>query len=186
MVNTVDRVFNRFLSLSLSQNSVIVGDVFEKHINYHKAVGKKVSYKELYHDSYQGAKEVGMVNVLRGSKNFHDGQWQGWLGNDLELIINLESATEISKVAVGTLENQGSGIYFPIAVEVFVSSDSKNYSSVGKLKRDFKVNGISELKNFEISFEKQSVQYVKVKVKNLGTPPTGGGSWMFVDEIIVE
>ena len=55
---------------AMFKNDTILGAVFEKHINYHKAVGKKVTYKKLYHDRYQGAKEVGMVNVLRGSKNF--------------------------------------------------------------------------------------------------------------------
>ncbi|MEE9361571.1 MAG: family 20 glycosylhydrolase [Cellulophaga sp.] len=174
------------IKAAMFQNDVIVGAVFEKNINYHKAVGKKVSYKELYHDSYQGAKEIGMVNVLRGSKNFHDGQWQGWLGNDLELTIDLENRTDIGKVVVGSLENQGSGIYFPVAVEVFISSDNEKYNSVGRLKRDYKANNMSELKNFEISFEKQPARYIKVKVKNLGTPVTGGGSWMFIDEIIVE
>ena len=163
-----------------------LGPVFEKFINYHKAAGKKVTYKEIYHKSYQGAKETGMVNVLRGSKNFHDGQWQAWLDNDMELVIDLENDTEISKVAVGSMENQGSGIYFPIKVEVFLSLDGKKYSRVGSQSRAFKANGSTQLKDFVLEFNVQKAKYIKVKAVNLGSSPTGGGSWLFVDEIVVE
>lgn len=163
-----------------------IGVLFEKTITFHKAAGKPVTYINRYHDSYQGAKELGMVNVMRGSKNFHDGQWQGWLGDDMELIIDLENATEIKKVAIGSLENQGSGIYFPVGVEVLLSDDGKTYKSVGAINRPYAVNSSSELKDFVLEIGQQTARYVKVIASNLGTPPTGGGSWMFIDEVIVE
>ncbi len=163
-----------------------IGDLFEKTITYHKAAGKPVTYINRYHNSYQGAKELGMVNVMRGSKNFHDGQWQGWLGDDMELIIDLENPTEIKKVTIGSLENQGSGIYFPVGVEVLLSDDGKTYKSVGDINRPYAVNSSSELKDFVLEIGQQSARFVKVIARNLGTPPTGGGSWMFVDEVIVE
>lgn len=163
-----------------------VGALFQKTINFHKAVGKPVTYINKYHNSYQGAKEIGMVNVVRGSKNFHDGQWQGWLGDDMELVIDMEAPTEIDKVSVGTLENQGSGIYFPVQVDVYLSSDGKTFKNAGTLKRNFMANTNSELKDFVIDLEKQTTRYIKVVATNLGTPPTGGGSWMFIDEVIVE
>ena len=163
-----------------------VGAQLEKTINFHKAAGKPVTYLNKYHDSYQGAKDVGMVNVVRGSKNFHDGQWQGWLGDNMELIIDMEEPTEIERVTVGALENQGSGIYFPVEVEVLLSNDGKSFDRAGVLERDYAANTKSELKDFIIDLTKQSARYIKVKAINLGTPPTGGGSWLFIDEIIVE
>jgi len=163
-----------------------IGALFEKTITYHKAVGKPVTYINLYHDSYQGAKELGMVNVMRGSKNFHDGQWQGWLGDDMELIIDLENPTEVKKVTIGSLENQGSGIYFPVGVEVLLSDNGKTYKSVGAINRPYAVNSSSELKDFVLEIGQQRARYVKVIARNLGAPPTGGGSWMFIDEVIVE
>ena len=163
-----------------------VGAIFEKTIKYHKAVGKPVTYINKYHDSYKGAEDLGMVNVVRGSKNFHDGQWQGWLDNDMELVIDLESPTELEKISVGALENQGSGIYFPIQVEVFLSDDGKTFRSAGSVKRKYAANNGSELKDFVIQIGKQTARYIKVKATNLGTAPTGGGSWMFIDEVVVE
>ena len=163
-----------------------IGVLFEKTIIFHKAAGKPVTYINRYHDSYQGAKELGMVNVMRGSKNFHDGQWQGWLGDDMELVIDLENPTDIKKVTIGSLENQGSGIYFPVGVEVLLSDNGKNYKSAGAINRPYAVNSNSELKDFVLEIGQQTARYVKVIARNLGTPPTGGGSWMFIDEVIVE
>ena len=163
-----------------------VGALFEKTITYHKAVGKPVTYIKKYHDSYQGTKELGMVNVVRGSKNFHDGQWQGWLGGDMELVIDMESPSELEKVSVGALENQGSGIYFPIQVEVLLSTDGRTFKSVAIVKREYAANNGSELKDFEVKIEGQTARYIKVIATNLGNSPSGGGSWMFVDEVVVE
>ncbi|MCK0156435.1 family 20 glycosylhydrolase [Cellulophaga sp. F20128] len=174
------------IKAAMFEDNKLLGPVLAKYINYHKAAGKKVSYKEQYHKSYQGAKEVGMVNVLRGSKHFHDGQWQAWLGNNMEVVIDMENDTEISKISVGAMEAQGSGIYFPTKVEAFVSKDGKKYTSVGAITRAYVSNGDTELKDFEISFEASQNRYVKVIATNLGSAPNGGGSWLFVDEIVVE
>ncbi|GGW27547.1 beta-N-acetylhexosaminidase [Arenibacter certesii] len=163
-----------------------VGVQLEKTINFHKAAGKPVTYLNKYHDNYQGAKEIGMVNVVRGSKNFHDGQWQGWLGDNMILVIDMETPTEIEEISVGSLENQGSGIYFPVEINVLLSDDGKTYKKEGTLKRDFAANIKSELKDFVIDLNKQTTRFVKVEAINLGTPPTGGGSWMFIDEIIMQ
>tara|TARA_R110000868_G_scaffold379928_1_gene645905 strand:+ start:22103 stop:24454 length:2352 start_codon:yes stop_codon:yes gene_type:complete len=163
-----------------------VGALFEKTITYHKAVGKPVTYIKKYHDSYQGAKELGMVNVVRGSKNFHDGQWQGWLGGDMELVIDMESPTELDKITVGAMENQGSGIYFPIQVEIMLSEDGNTFKSAGIVKREYAANNGSELKDFEMKIEGQTARYIKVIATNLASSPTGGGSWMFIDEVVVE
>ena len=180
----IDRTTN--IKAQVFKDGEPVGAIFEKTIKYHKAVGKPVTYINKYHDSYKGAEDLGMVNVVRGSKNFHDGQWQGWLDNDMELVIDLESPTELEKISVGTLENQGSGIYFPIQVEVFLSDDGKTFRSAGSAKREYAANNGSELKDFVIIIGKQTARYIKVKATNLGTAPTGGGSWMFIDEVVVE
>ncbi|MCK0188351.1 family 20 glycosylhydrolase [Arenibacter sp. F20364] len=180
----IDRTTN--IKAQVFKDGEPVGAIFEKTIKYHKAVGKPVTYINKYHDSYKGAEDLGMVNVVRGSKNFHDGQWQGWLDNDMELVIDLESLTELEKITVGAMENQGSGIYFPVQMEVLLSEDGEAFKSAGILKRDFADNIGSELQDFVIDIDKQSAQYIKVVATNLGTPPNGGGSWMFIDEVVVE
>lgn len=126
-----------------------------------------------------------MVNTIRGSKNFHDGQWQAWLVNDMEIVIDLEQQQNIQQVIVGTLESQGAGINFPTQVKVLVSNDSINYKEVGKVNRTYASNPVSELKDFIITFDKQNIRFIKIIAVNLRKSPKGDSSWLFVDEIVV-
>ncbi|WP_165734235.1 family 20 glycosylhydrolase [Polaribacter sp. 20A6] len=170
---------------SLFKDDKPVGVAFNTTIKFHKAVGKKVTFKEIYDDRYQGEGEFGLVNTLRATKNYTDGHWQAWLKKDMEAVVDLGELTLIKEVIVGTLENQGPQIYFPTAVTVFVSNDGKNYTEVGVEKRAYAKNPSFDLKDFKVSFEAQSVRYVKVIAKNLGKTPKGGNAWLFVDEIII-
>ncbi len=171
---------------ALYKNDTVVGRFFTDTIQFHKAVAHKVSYKIPYSDSYQGVGAFNMVNTLRGTKNFHDGQWQAWLGKDMQLVIDLEKEEEIAKVTVGALENQGPGIYFPTAVIVEVSTDGTNYKKVGKITRAYAKRGDSELKDFVVDFSAVKATHVRVTAKSLKETPEGGGVWLFVDEILID
>ncbi len=173
------------IKASLFEGDKPIGKLFTDTIRFHKAVAHKVDYLVPYSDSYKGSGKSALVNTLRGSKNFHDGQWQAWIGNDMKVVVDLAKEEEISRVTVGSLENQGSGIYFPAKIEVLLSSDGKNFKKAGEIKRSYAKNGDSELKDFVISFKKQKVRYVKVITEHMKTPKNGG-VWTFVDEILVE
>ena len=162
-----------------------VGKVFEKTFNYHKGVGKKVTYNTMYSDSYKGRGANNMVNIIRGTKNFHDGQWQAWIGNDMDLIIDLEQPTEVSEVKIGAMENQGPDIYFPTRMEVLLSTDGKSFKTAGIIDRPFEMNPVIVLKDFTLQFDKQLATHVQVKAISLKKPPHGGGAWLFVDEITI-
>lgn len=174
------------IKAALFENDKVIGKTFIDTIKFHRAVGKTVKYAEPYSESYKGQGEFNLTNTIRGTKNFHDGQWQGWIGKDMEVVIDLESEQLVQRVIVGTLENQGSEIYFPIAVEVSTSIDGKSYNNQGDIKRAYSQNGDSSLKDFIVNFKSTSAKFIKVKVTNLGTPINGGGSWLFIDEIAVE
>ena len=173
------------LKASLFKEDKPVGNVFIDTIQFHKAVGNTLNFKRPYND-YKGDGPLSLVNIIRGSKNFHDGQWQAWLVNDMEVVIDLEKIQSINQVTVGSLENQGSGINFPTAIEVLISNDGISYKEVGAITRPFAINPNSELKDFKISFEKSNARYVKVIATNLKKSPKGEDSWLFVDEILVD
>ena len=109
-----------------------------------------------------------------------------WLNNDMEATIDLEREKSINKVTLGAMENQGPDIYFPTQVEVFISQDGNTFEKVGMLERPFEESGDPQLKEFTIDFDERSARYVKVKAVNLKKSPKGGGTWLFVDEILVE
>ncbi len=170
---------------SLFSNNKPMGKIINDTIKFHKAVAHKVEYKVPYSEKYQGAGEFNMVNTLRGTKNFHDGQWQAWLGENMEVIIDLDTEQEIKEVSVGALENQGPDIYFPTVVAVFISNDGKTFEEVGKIERAFQKNAGATLKDFTLKFDKRSARFVKVKATCLEKNPRGGGAWLFIDEILI-
>lgn len=173
------------LKASLFQNDKPVGKTFTDTIIFHKAVAHKVKYLMPYNDNYKGDGPFTLVNTIRGSKNFHDGQWQAWLVNDMEVVIDLEKPESVQQVTIGTLESQGSGVFFPTQLKVLVSNDGIQYKEVGKISRPYAANVTSELKDFKISFEKTNARFIKVIGSNLKKSPKGESSWLFVDEILV-
>ena len=154
-------------------------------ITFHKAIGKRVSYSPLYHKSYQGQGEGTLTNVIRGTKNFHDGQWLGWLGDDVTLTLDLGETTEVSEVRIGAMDAQSSGIYFPERLTVALSADGKNYREVAAQEEPCSIKGKPSLKDFVLKFDPQSTRYLQIQLKNVKTPPKGGDAWLFIDEILV-
>ena len=161
-------------------NTITTGEV-----TFHKAIDKKVSYSPLYHKSYQGQGEATLTNVIRGTKNFHDGQWLGWLGDDVTLTLDLEQATEVREVRIGAMDAQASGIYFPVKFMVSLSNDGKNYRKVATHNEPCVVRGKATLKDFVLKFSPTEARYIKITLKNVKTPPKGGDAWLFIDEILV-
>ena len=161
-------------------NTITIGEV-----TFHKAIDKKVSYSPLYHKSYQGQGEATLTNVIRGTKNFHDGQWLGWLGDDVTLTLDLEQVTEVKEVRIGAMDAQASGIYFPIEFIVSLSNDGKNYREVATHNEPCVVRGKATLKDFVLKFSPTEARYIKLTLKNVKTPPKGGDAWLFIDEILV-
>ena len=154
-------------------------------IIFHKAIRKPVTYLPPYSKSYQGQGNGTLTNVVRGTKNFHDKQWLAWLVDSASVVIDLEEITDIKKVSVGAMENQGSGIYFPTKIVLYVSNDGKKYEKIDEIHRPYAANGFAILKNFTFEFEQINARFVKLDIQNLGHPPTGGDSWLFIDEVQV-
>ena len=154
-------------------------------ITFHKAIGKPVNYSPLYHKSYQGQGKGTLTNVIRGTKNFHDGQWLGWLGDDVTLTLDLGKTTEVSEVRIGAMDAQSSGIYFPERLTIALSADGKNYREVAAQEEPCTIKGKPSLKDFVLKFDPQSTRYLQIQLKNVKTPPKGGNAWLFIDEILV-
>lgn len=163
----------------------VTNTITSGQITFHKAIGKPVSYSPLYHKNYQGQGEGTLTNVIRGTKNFHDGQWLGWLGDDVTLTLDLGETTEVSEVRIGAMDAQSSGIYFPERLTVALSADGKNYREVAAQEEPCTIKGKPSLKDFVLKFAPQSTRYLQIQLKNVKTPPKGGDAWLFIDEILV-
>jgi len=153
-----------------------------------KASGKKISVKNLPSEKWPGnGNAFGLVNGLKSANGISSTEWLGWEnGGDMETIIDLGSVQKISSVGCHILEQQPSWIYKPAYVEAFISSDGKNFTSVGK-KDSFDVKSDRTI-DVSIPFATVSTRYVKIFAKNFGLipdglPGSGTKAWLFVDEV---
>jgi len=158
----------------------------------HLATGKKLSYSNKYHERYTGGGDQGLVNSIFGSKDFKDGNWQGFWGKDLEVVIDLGATVKVSSVRTNCLQVVNSWIVLPRQLKVFVSEDGVAFKEVASIENEVPA-GISKeiIHEFCSQFKTAEAKYIKVFAENYGPLPdwhlsAGEDAWLFVDEIIVE
>jgi hexosaminidase len=166
--------------------------VLNQSFNINKATVKPVKYANLYSDSYKGSGEYTLVNGVHGTTNHADGEWQGWEGKNMDVVIDLQQQTDVSKITTSALQNSGAWIFFPKKVEFFVSADGAKFQKVGEVVTD--VDPLSkdkQVKEYSISFAPVKAGFVKVVATSLDKAPkghqgAGDNAWLFIDEIAVE
>ena len=149
---------------------------------------------------YPGTGAATLVDGLLGTRDHHDGNWLGFRGDDLEAELHLPSTTEVARVSVDCLSNQGAWIFLPREVQVWASGDGEEWMEWGRTEVD--VSRDPELAAIRIRVEGKvsrgspaasppGVRYLRVRATNYGLLPSwhpgaGEEAWLFVDEIVVE
>lgn len=112
---------------------------------------------------------------------------EGVENNLSKIVVDLGAVTEGITGFSLIAEDCGSGIFFPVDVEVFVSDDDKNYTSVGKATKEKIIDKATEefpdygiYKYSLAASEEQSAKFVKFAVQF-----REGGGWVFVSEVEV-
>ncbi|MDD4149254.1 MAG: DUF4838 domain-containing protein [Bacteroidales bacterium] len=154
------------------------------------AFRKKVIAKPLPSSKYSNGELDYLTNGVRGANDYKV-HWLGWESQDFNLIIDLDEPTNADTIEISTLYDPKSWILHPKSVSCFVSSDGKNYNFIEKIivtgnQQDAKVN-----RTFIFNPSPKNYRYVKFEIE--GTihlfdwhPSAGGGSWVFVDEVVVK
>jgi len=175
-------------------NRQMKGNVSSKEIHLHKAVGKAVYLKESFSERYPGGGDFGLVNGLQGSVHHGDGNWQGFSGTDIELVIDLEKEMPISEIKVSFLQNITTWIFLPSEVTFLVSNTAKggDFKEVATFENAIPMEAKEiAVRPFKSEFSDLKARYIKVKAKNPGPcpkwhPGAGSPSWVFIDEVVVE
>lgn len=145
-----------------------------------------------YAPMYNGGGDDALIDALRGGKDFRTGNWQGYQGQHLEVVLDLGLERSINSVKCGFLQDENSWIFMPRKVEYWTSSDGVNFRKYGsvttKLSADAKGTFIED---FEYK-AKVNTRYVKMKATSFINCPAwhkgaahNGKSWLFADEIQV-
>ena len=164
-------------------------------LHFNEATGKKITIATEPSVNYPGDGAFTLVNGVQNEKGLAKGnEFLGFLGKDLDAIIDLGAVMDIKKVTLHTLEQNGSWIYLPSKVEVMYmySIDTGKNALLGPPDKMLSVD-VQQGKNIskiEIPGQ-QRCRYIRVVAKNYGiipsgNPGAGNAAWLFADEIEVE
>ncbi len=167
------------IKAAIFKNGEQQGNATSYTADYHKAIGKKVTFNTQWSDSYPAQKEQTLTNGVRGALTYQDKQWLGYL-NDFDVTIDMEEIQSIASVAVKFMHQPGPGVFLPQYVELQFSSDGKTFSTVEKQIHDFNPEDKKlAFKTFEFNNIKQQTRFIRLIGPNVMK------GFMFMDEIIV-
>lgn len=175
-----------------------LGNTFTQHINYHKAVGAKITIDKLPHKAYAGSGAEGLINGISGSdRRYGDKEWLGFWGEDILIEIDLGEEKEIDFLEMRFYKGNGQWIYLPKKVQITYGLDENDFDDdvVVEIEPPFLDNTkhtkkvLLECIVFE-SGENCKTRYIKIKIPNHGIIPegkqgAGNKAWTFIDEIVV-
>ncbi|HYV90208.1 MAG TPA: family 20 glycosylhydrolase [Chitinophagales bacterium] len=163
--------------------------VLNQNFEINKATGKEITLEKQPSIKYNTGGAFALVNGIWGRLPWNGSEWLGFEGGDLVATIDLGMKENFSTVTLGVLNENGSWIYLPKKVEVFISDDGTNFTSAGAATFDAIKN--SGGRKAIMSIGNVSARYVKVVAINYGLIPDGNAgaghpAWLLVDEISIE
>jgi hexosaminidase len=170
------------------------GHVSSREIKLHKAVGGKLSYKHEYSERYTAGGNMALVNGIRGSVHYGDGNWQGFSGDNVEVTIDLGKITDIHSISASFMQNITSWIFLPSKISFLVSDtdEASSFKKAGEFLTAVPMEAKEAIiKNYNRSYDDLKARYVKVIAKNPGPcpdwhPGAGSPTWVFIDEVLVD
>ena len=163
--------------------------VLTEKICFSKSSMKPIVANQPVNNQYKFKGEATLVDGLKGNGNYKTGRWIAFFKNDMDVTIDLQQSTEISRVALSTCVEKGDWVFDARGLTVEVSADGKNFTKVASesypaMKEDDK-NGVY---HHELTFDPVQARYVRVIAPTEQSMPAwhggkGSPAFLFVDEI---
>ena len=155
------------------------------------AAGRKIKIKNPYSTQYDAGGDIALIDLQRGNDNFRVGMWQGYYGVDVDVTVDLGEVTNLTRLAGSFLQDQKSWIFMPEQVEFFISTDGKDFKSVGVVENEIAQDAEDAvIQELDIN-KRMTARYVRMVAKNIGICPdwhvgSGEKAWIFCDEVVIE
>lgn len=163
--------------------------VLTEKICFSKSSMTPIVANQPVNNQYKFNGESTLVDGLKGNGNYKTGRWIAFFKNDMDVTIDLQQSTEISRVALSTCVEKGDWVFDARGLTVEVSADGKNFTKVASesypvMKEDDK-NGVY---HHELTFDPVQARYVRVIAPTEQSMPAwhggkGSPAFLFVDEI---
>ncbi len=153
--------------------------MFSKQVDYHKAIGKKVTYLKPWNMSYPAGDAGTLTDGYRGGSSYNDGRWQGFT-NDLDVVVDMGKPTVLNNFSATFIQTIGPGVYMPGSVEVSLSDDGVTFEKVLTVENDVPKDKKGWIfKDFSGSLAGKTARYIKVVASNQAK------EFIFTDEIVI-
>jgi predicted alpha-1,2-mannosidase len=146
-------------------------------------------YQSTYSSQYTAGGDDGLVDGIRGGADFRTGAWQGFEGQNFDLVLDLGKSKKINQVRANFLQDENAWIFFPVKFQVEISDDGKTFTPAGESLNDVSPaeKGLLQ-KEFQVALNGKKARYVRLTGVSLGQCPAthkgaGHPCWVFVDEV---
>ena len=144
--------------------------------------------------NYQAQGAPTLIDRVKASAQFTDGQWLGFQSEDMIATLQLPEKQSFQNIWVSALADQNSWIFFPTQIVVSTSVDGTQYEEAGRIEMPLTQPEelVSAMTYFKIPLSMdRPARFVRVQAANQGVnppwhPSPGKKSWLFVDEILLE
>ncbi len=161
-------------------------------IAFSKSTSKPTKANQPVNKQYQYNGVTTLTDGLKGNGNYKTGRWIAFYCNDMDVTVDLQQPTEVSRVAFTTCVEKGDWVFDARGFTVEVSDDGDNFIKVASedypAMKESDRNGLYEHK---LTFTPVKTRYVRVVVPSEKSIPqwhggTGSPGFLFVDEISIE
>lgn len=166
--------------------------VVNKKISFNKATYCPIELTFQPSEKYKFGGAITLVDGMKGNDSYATGAWLGFVGGNVEAIIDLGQESEIKQVATNAIVDMSAWIMGSTGLVVSISDDNKEFREVTAKDIPAETNIDKKgVENYEITFDPVKARYVKVVIKRSPALPRGHAgegkaAYMFIDEIEVD
>ena len=177
----------RMMAVRPEGNSRITRD----SIAFSKSTAKPITMLQPINKPYEFKGATTLVDGMTGDRNYKTGCWIAFYKNDMEAVIDLKEATEISSMTLRTCVEKGDWTFDTRGITVEVSDDNKTFKKVAsEAYPAMKETDANQIYTHTLTFDPVKTRYVKVTAlseKNIPAWHGGKGNpgFLFVDEIVL-
>ncbi|BAP32979.1 alpha-1,2-mannosidase precursor [Chryseobacterium sp. StRB126] len=141
---------------------------------------------------YTATGKFALIDGIKGDIDWKKGDWQGYLGQNFETVIDFQSPLQITQISSTFLQDYKLLILMPKKVEYYASMNAKDYFLLDTIDNDIDPKDEKvQTKDFTTEILPTEARYLKVKAYYSGKLPgwhqkKGGETYIFVDEISVK
>jgi hypothetical protein len=156
-----------------------------------KSSFRGIKYETSFSPRYTAGGEKALVDGLRGTMNYQDGKWQGFLGESLIAVIDMGKELEVTAIEVNCLKQPSNSIFEPRRISFEISKDGSKFNEIYRHPVFHVKDEEHEIVTYRVDLRGRKTQFVRVNIENIGVcpqwhPNAGQVSWLFIDEIIIE